>query len=99
MHPAGDHGPIGSHHQLVKRMLVYLANMSRVGNGEDKRRWRHSFPRRMFEARASLGYLRFDSNRAKKVLHLPVGGSLDKGSFTLTQLLPNTLQPHILIDH
>jgi hypothetical protein len=51
----------------------------------------------MFESRASLGDLRFIRNRAKKVLHLSVGGGLNKSAFPFAQLVRQASDAHIFL--
>ncbi len=95
---SGEHRPIGRDDQQVHGMLIDLADVCWIGNGEDKGLGRHARTRSMFEARAGL----FDWDLLGNALHEPIdlliGRDRDGLVLTLAELLGKLFEVDIFVD-
>src|SRR6266700_2551238 len=86
-----------SDNELVKCVLIDLADEARRGDREYKRSRRHTFMGWMFQSRTSFSHFGFLRDLPEERPDLPIGWKLNEFPFTLAQFFCQAFQTDIFI--
>src|SRR5713226_7133469 len=79
-------------------MLIHLADLRWIGNGEDKRLWRHPCAGSMFESRACSDDRSLQGDGLDEVIDLSIGRRRNRFELTFRECRGHLFELHIFID-